>query len=289
VALQPTIPQVLIFKFLIKELSISVKIMKYTLNAPDVVSDWKSHEFYQSAIVLGVDSGIDGIGICLRKGPDILFAHTFLVGDTTKTLEERRLKRGWRRARKGRKKRESLLKDWVVRHKILSKERVNEIWHDPKVFQNAFKHRLRGMEQKLGSGEALVSCLRHAIQHRGFDYHLNGGGGFPWGDAMDFPKIIQWAKTGCCPQGAPGLLHVLQNPILPLHGVRRSALIALLKLAARRTRWKEDDHDRAPRDRHEQRFSFPTRDERNDGFHKRLLGAGRNRCGGFSKNPANDV
>jgi hypothetical protein len=176
--------------------------MKYTLNAPDVVSDWKSHEFYQSAIVLGVDSGIDGIGICLRKGPEILFAHTFLVGDTTKTLEERRLKRGWRRARKGRKKRESLLKDWVVRHKILSKERVNEIWHDPKVFQNAFKHRLRGMEQKLGSGEALVSCLRHAIQHRGFDYHLNGGGGFPWGDAMDFSKIIQWAKTGCCPQGA---------------------------------------------------------------------------------------
>lgn len=166
------------------------------------VTDWKTHEFYTDAVVLGIDSGIDGIGVCLRKGPEILFAQTFLVGDTTKTLEERRLKRGWRRARKGRKKREALLKDWIIRHKILSKERVSQIWHDPKVFQNAFKHRLRGMGQKLGSPEALVSCLRHAIQHRGFDFHLSGGGGYPWGDTLEFPKIIQWAKTGCCPESA---------------------------------------------------------------------------------------
>lgn len=176
--------------------------MKYILQPSPVENDWHQHEFYKSALVLGIDSGIDGIGVCLRKGEEILFAQTFLVGDTTKTLEDRRLKRGWRRSRKGRKKRETLLKNWIVRHKILSKERVDEIWHNPAIFQNAFKHRLRGMDQKLGSGEALVSCFRHAIQHRGFDYHLNGGGGFPWGDAMDFSKIIQWAKTGCCPQGA---------------------------------------------------------------------------------------
>lgn len=176
--------------------------MKYILQPSPVDSNWHQHEFYKSALVLGVDSGIDGIGVCLRKGEEILFAQTFLVGDTTKTLEDRRLKRGWRRSRNGRKKRETLLKNWIVRHKILSKERVEEIWHNPAIFQNAFKHRLRGMEQKLGSAEALVSCFRHAIQHRGFDYHLNGGGGFPWGDAMDFSKIIQWAKTGCCPQDA---------------------------------------------------------------------------------------
>jgi hypothetical protein len=95
-----------------------------------------------------------------------------------------------------------LLKQWIVRHKILSKERVSEIWHDPKIFQNAFKHRLRGSEKKLGSAEALVSCLRHSIQHRGFDFHLSGSGGYPWGDSLDFPKIIQWAKTGCCPDSA---------------------------------------------------------------------------------------
>lgn len=176
--------------------------MKYILNSAAEESPWLQHEFYKSAIVLGLDSGIDGIGVSLRKGPDILFAQTFLVGDTTRTLEERRLKRGWRRSRQGRKKRENLIKDWAIRHKILTKERINEIWHDPKVFQNAFQHRLRGMKQKLGTAEALVSCFRHAIQHRGFDYHLTGDTGFPWGDALDFLKIIQWAKTGCCPRVA---------------------------------------------------------------------------------------
>ena len=176
--------------------------MKYVLHPSSEETKWHQHDFYTKSLVLGVDSGIDGIGVCLRKGSEILFAQTFLVGDTTKTLEERRLKRGWRRSRNGRKKRESLLKDWIVRHNILTKERVNEIWHNPAVFQNAFKHRLRGMEQKLGSAEALVSCFRHAVQHRGFDYHLNGGGGFPWGDVLDFSKIIQWAKTGCCPKKA---------------------------------------------------------------------------------------
>lgn len=176
--------------------------MQYSLKPSTEQTDWLQHEFYKSALVLGIDSGIDGIGVCLRKGAEILFAQTFLVGDTTRTLEERRLKRSWRRSRKGRKKREALLKQWIVRHKILPKGRVAEIWHDPKVFQNAFKHRLRGMEKPLGSAEALVSCLRHAIQHRGFDYHLSGGGSFPWGETMEFSKIIQWAKTGCCPESA---------------------------------------------------------------------------------------
>ena len=176
--------------------------MKYTLHPSSPVSDWKNHEFYTSALVLGIDSGLDGIGVCLRRGADILFAQTFLVGDTTRTLEDRRLKRSWRRARKGRKRREALLREWIVRHGILSKERVEEIWRDPTVFQKAFEHRLRGMRQPLKSPEALVSCLRHAIQHRGFDYHLTGSGGFPWGDEMDFSKILQWAKTGCCPKEA---------------------------------------------------------------------------------------
>lgn len=176
--------------------------MRYAIIPAEAPLDWKKHDFYQDALVLGIDSGIDGIGICLRKGGDILFAQTFLVGDTTRTLEERRLKRGWRRARKGRKKREALLKQWIVRHKILTKERVAEIWYDPKVFQNAFKHRLRGMDKKLGSAEALVSCLRHGIQHRGFDFHLSGSGGYPWGETLEFSKIIQWAKTGCCPDTA---------------------------------------------------------------------------------------
>ena len=54
--------------------------MKYILQPSPVENDWHQHEFYKSALVLGIDSGIDGIGVCLRKGEEILFAQTFLVG-----------------------------------------------------------------------------------------------------------------------------------------------------------------------------------------------------------------
>ena len=41
--------------------------------------DWKAHPFYKSAVVLGIDIGIEGIGLWLRKGPKPIFAHTFRV------------------------------------------------------------------------------------------------------------------------------------------------------------------------------------------------------------------
>jgi hypothetical protein len=171
-------------------------VLKNTAPAPS--QNWSNSPFYTSSLVLAIDVGMEGIGIALRKGPEILFAQTFLIGDTTRTLEERRAKRAWRRARASRKKREGMLKAWLIRHQILSKERIAAIWHDPSVFQDALKHRLRGVEKQLGSPEALTACLRHGIQHRGFDYHLSGDSTYPWGDDLDFSKIKQWGSHGCC-------------------------------------------------------------------------------------------
>lgn len=173
---------------------------------------WADHEFYTTALVLGIDIGLQGIGLCLRKGLQILFAQTFLVGDPTRTLQDRRQKRAWRRALQSRKKRERLLKEWIVRHGILSRDRVNTIWNDPAIFQNAYELRLRGTRQQLGSPEALVACLRHGIKHRGYDYHLTGNSTYPWGDTLDYGSIMQWTKTGCCPSDAGKLwINLLQE------------------------------------------------------------------------------
>ena len=37
---------------------------------------WQEHEFYRSAVVLGLDIGLDGIGIYLRRGLKEIFART---------------------------------------------------------------------------------------------------------------------------------------------------------------------------------------------------------------------
>ena len=39
-------------------------------------SDWLSRPFYKDAVVLGVDIGIEGIGLCLRKGPEVIYNKT---------------------------------------------------------------------------------------------------------------------------------------------------------------------------------------------------------------------
>ncbi len=40
--------------------------------------DWANDPFYTSAVVLGIDVGIEGIGIWLRKGRNRVYARTFL-------------------------------------------------------------------------------------------------------------------------------------------------------------------------------------------------------------------
>lgn len=168
------------------------------------VERWKNHEFYaasgfDSAVVLGLDIGIEGIGVWLRKGPKPLFAHTFLVSLPEATpLKNRRQKRAWRHARQSRRKREQMLQKWIVRHGLLSPERLKKIWNNPSVFERAFEHRFRALTDKLASPEALAVCIRHIVKHRGYDYHLTGEGAYPWGDELDYKEIIKWAKHAYC-------------------------------------------------------------------------------------------
>jgi len=66
--------------------------MKYVLHSPlsktastpkaeieKLSAKWLEHPFYKSDLVLGLDIGIEGIGIWLRKGPTPLFAQTIAV------------------------------------------------------------------------------------------------------------------------------------------------------------------------------------------------------------------
>jgi hypothetical protein len=56
--------------------------MDYKLNpypgAPVAACDWTTEPFYTTAIVLGIDIGIEGIGVWLRKGREYVYARTFL-------------------------------------------------------------------------------------------------------------------------------------------------------------------------------------------------------------------
>jgi 5-methylcytosine-specific restriction endonuclease McrA len=192
--------------------------MNYTLHSPAVSHGlsqpeieaarlkWLQHPFYASALVLGVDIGLEGIGLCLRRGSEILFAQTVLVElPEASPLAARRANRAARRARVSRKKRELMLKKWIVKYGLLTEARVAEIWHNTAIFQRGFEHRYRAIQKPnaLKSPEALVSCIRHCISHRGFDYHLSNDAAFPWGDGMDdAEQIVQWAKRAICPPEA---------------------------------------------------------------------------------------
>lgn len=199
--------------------------------------EWTKDPFYTQSTVLAVDVGMEGVGVALRKGREILFAQTFLIGDATRTLEARRLKRSWRRARASRKRREGMLKHWMIRHGILPSDRIDEIWEDPKVFQNALELRLRGAKQSLASPEALVACLRHGIQHRGFDYHLYGDSAYPWGSDWNFAKILRWGKHGCCSEDTARLWkNTLDETEFSDKEDKRRQLEEVFDLAAKRYR-----------------------------------------------------
>ena len=161
--------------------------------------DWKKDPFYESALVLGIDIGIEGIGLWLRLGRNPIFAHTFLVSlPVAAPLKNRRQKRATRHAHKSRKQRERMLQEWIVRHGLLTTERLKEKWNNPAVFERAFEHRHRAITGKLGSPEALVVCIRHIVKLRGYDYHLTDDAKYPWGDELDFNAMMTWAKHAFC-------------------------------------------------------------------------------------------
>lgn len=171
----------------------------YTLDAPSgcdsplsaASAKWTTSPFYTSALVMGVDIGLEGIGVYLRKGREELFAKTFLFDvPETGRLEARRQKRAWRHARKNRATRRKRLKALMDTHglpwvpdEVLSKT-------DP------FQLRHRAITSGVASSEALSICIRHLVDHRGFDYFaFTEDGAFPWGDSDSVKEAVKWITT----------------------------------------------------------------------------------------------
>jgi hypothetical protein len=176
-------------------------------NRKQALENWQNHPFYTTAIVLGIDIGLGGIGLYLRKGNECLFRRT-LQYDVPKAapLETRRGHRAARHARQSAKKRERMLKDWIVKYGLLTREELTAIWNNPKVFERAFLHRLRALEPKgLSSPHALIVCIRHLLGLRGYDYHLYFTdameASFPWGSEWKLGEIRKWAKHGSMEEG----------------------------------------------------------------------------------------
>lgn len=166
--------------------------------------DWKNDPFYTTAVVLGIDIGIEGIGVWLRKGRSHVYARTFLFNTPEAApLKGRRLLRGGRRCRQSEQHREVLLKQFCAGFDLPWTEIKDEENED-----GPFKLRLRAVRSKLASKEALVVCLRHIIKHRGYDYHEMDGGSFPWGDELKADVATGWAKAAyCSPEDAAEFLH----------------------------------------------------------------------------------
>jgi hypothetical protein len=87
---------------------------------------------------------------------------------------------------------------WVVRHGLLTKDALDEMWAKPKAFERPFEHRHRAIHGGVPSPHCLVICLRHIVKHRGFDYHLTDEGAYPWGEELDAKAIIDWARHAPC-------------------------------------------------------------------------------------------
>jgi CRISPR/Cas system Type II protein with McrA/HNH and RuvC-like nuclease domain len=176
--------------------------IKSTSENPAV--DWAKHEFNQTAIVLGLDIGIEGIGVWLRKGPKPIFYRTFKVTlPKAAPLEDKREKRTGRRTRRSRKHRDYLLRQWCQKWGLINEKDLQRLFAAPKQGEKPETHkpfelRFRAITKKLGGPQALVICLRHIIRHRGYDYHLTNDGTYPWGDELTPSEVIKWAKRSVC-------------------------------------------------------------------------------------------
>lgn len=152
---------------------------------------WLQHDFYRTAVVLGIDIGLEGIGLYLRKGPKEIFARSVILElPEAEALAGRRAKRGWRHCRKNRKRRLHRLKLLFAKHGLpwLSAERMSRAL--------PFRERHRAIiNNGVPSKEALSICIRHCVEHRGYDYGGTEEGAFPWGDSPLLSKATEWLST----------------------------------------------------------------------------------------------
>lgn len=158
------------------------------------LSYWNEHEFYApDTVALGIDIGIEGIGIAVRKGTDLLYCKTLLVDlPEAQALAARRAKRASRHARKNRRTRMRRLKALFAKHGLP--------WVNDEVMASSdpFMLRHRAITKTLASREALSICIRSCVLRRGYDYFAmddDSTGEYPWGAELDIKAADKWIRS----------------------------------------------------------------------------------------------
>ncbi len=157
---------------------------------------WNCDPFYApDKVVLGLDIGIEGIGIAVRRGTEWLYAKTLLVDlPEAEALAERRAFRASRHARKNRRTRMRRLRDLFAEHGLP--------WVDDDIMSRSdpFKLRYRAISGTLASKEALSICIRSCVLRRGYDYFAmnddgDTAGEMPWGNSYLLSDAKQWLSS----------------------------------------------------------------------------------------------
>lgn len=160
-----------------------------------VAASWAQHPFFDDeSIVLGLDIGMQGIGIAVRRGRQLLYAKTLMVElPESAPLRQRRQYRAARHARKNRKTRMRRLRELFLRHGLP--------WVSDEIYGRSDPYKLRARAftpgKTLASKEALSLCIRSVVAHRGFDYYAlcSESGGYPWGESSDMKDAARWLRT----------------------------------------------------------------------------------------------
>lgn len=156
------------------------------------IEQWKNHDFYLRSLVLGIDIGLEGIGVYLRKGTEELFAQSIAFDvPEAERLAQRRQYRAARHCRNNRRLRlrrlDTLLKQHGLPRPWLENPEASKAT-DPL----RLRFRALDREQGLGSAEALAFCIRSCVAHRGYSYGGTEEGKYPWGDGVTFGRANAW-------------------------------------------------------------------------------------------------
>ncbi len=170
---------------------------------------WNKDEFYTSAVVVGIDIGLEGIGVWIRKGQTPLFGRTFLFEiPEAAPLHGRRGLRAARRCRQAEQRREVMLKQFCKDFGLPWVE-ITDKGRDDGPFRFrwiATRKDVSGLKDV----RAFAACLRHIIRHRGYDWHSpEAGAEYPWGAEAKAKDAIEWANTAFCPQEHAGQLRYM--------------------------------------------------------------------------------
>lgn len=159
-----------------------------------IINKWNNHDFFApDTVVLGLDIGIEGIGIAVRKGQELVFCKTLLVDlPEAEALAQRRQYRAARHARKNYRVRMRRLKELFAKHELP--------WVNDDVFSRSDPYLLRhrALRSHLASKEALSLCIRSCVAHRGYDFFAltkNSSGEYPWGTTLEYAEAVKWIRS----------------------------------------------------------------------------------------------